>query len=101
MAKLPSTSIPRKRVKLVRDKRYGCPLAPIVKAPFFHIDEEYNLHCSVALKLVTFLKSWDFQLLQIRALKNLCEILEHYKLKNLCPIMKSAILSWLEYFMLI
>ena len=64
----------------MRDKRYVHSIAPTIEAHFFHTNEEYNYYYFVALKLITSLKSWDFQLLKTRALKNLYEILEYYNL---------------------
>ena len=80
MVKLLFTLAPMKRVKLTGDKRYACYITPIVEAHFFHTNEEYNRYCSIAVKSITPLKSWDFQLLQTRALRNLYEVLEDYKL---------------------
>ena len=80
MAEIPFTLGSNKRRKLVGDKRYAKISAPNKKASFFFSDECYNRYLATVLRLVTPFKCWNLQVLKSEPLRNLYEILEHYKL---------------------
>ena len=60
MIELSSTLTPTVKVKLTKDKRYVYYTASTVQAHFFHTNEKYNCYCSIFMKPVTPLKSYDF-----------------------------------------